>query len=173
MESMMQERLESSPTPRVVAINISETKGIPKTSIASGEFIADFGLKGDAHGGNWHRQVSFLARESIDRMTALGVSGLTPGRFAENITTENIVLDQLAVGTKLVIGDVTLRSHRSVRNALNRALSIIKWVVARCPMRASLPEYSTGERLSRVWRLKFGNNVAVRLDRMGSICQRH
>jgi MOSC domain-containing protein YiiM len=93
---------------KVLAINISEKKGIPKTTIDEGEFIVDFGLKGDAHGGNWHRQVSLLGQESIDKVTALGVKGLCTGKFAENITTEGIVLYELPVGTKLNIGGVIM-----------------------------------------------------------------
>ncbi|HEX2945500.1 MAG TPA: MOSC domain-containing protein [Clostridia bacterium] len=90
----------------VLAINISEKKGVPKKTIDQGEFIVDFGLKGDAHGGNWHRQVSLLGQESIDKMTAIGIKGLCSGKFAENITTEGIVLYELPVGTRLNIGDV-------------------------------------------------------------------
>lgn len=92
--------------PRVVAINISEKKGIPKKTIAKGRFIEKFGLEGDVHGGDWHRQVSFLARESIDKMRAQGVQELTSGSFAENITTENIDLTNLKVGDQLQIGEV-------------------------------------------------------------------
>ena len=91
---------------RVIAINISEKKGIPKTAIPVGEFIVDFGLKGDAHGGNWHRQVSFLGQESIDKVTAQGIEGLCTGKFAENITTEGIILYELPIGTKVQIADV-------------------------------------------------------------------
>ena len=65
----------------------------------------DHGLVGDAHAGNWHRQISLLAQESIDKMTALGVSDLPPGKFAENITTSGIELHTLPVGTRLRIGD--------------------------------------------------------------------
>lgn len=90
---------------KVTAINISEKKGVPKTTIPEGEFIADFGLNGDAHGGNWHRQVSLLGQESIDKMTALGIKGLCTGKFAENITTEGIVLYELPVGTRFQISD--------------------------------------------------------------------
>jgi MOSC domain-containing protein YiiM len=93
---------------KVLAINISEKKGIPKTPIETGDFIVDFGLKGDAHGGNWHRQVSFLGQESIDKVTALGIKGLCTGKFAENITTEGIVLYELPVGTRLDIGGVVM-----------------------------------------------------------------
>jgi len=91
---------------RVLAINISEKKGVPKTAISEGEFIVDFGLKGDAHGGNWHRQVSFLGQESIDKVTAQGIEGLCTGKFAENITTEGIILYELPIGTKVQIADV-------------------------------------------------------------------
>lgn len=91
---------------RVTAINISEKKGVPKTPIPVGEFIVDFGLKGDAHGGNWHRQVSFLGQESIDKVTAQGIEGLCTGKFAENITTEGITLYEIPVGTKFQIADV-------------------------------------------------------------------
>ncbi|MCR4435327.1 MAG: MOSC domain-containing protein [Clostridiales bacterium] len=89
----------------VVAVNISEKKGVPKKTIEEGEFIENFGLKGDAHAGAWHRQVSFLGQESIDKMKALGIKGLCTGKFAENITTEGIELYKLAVGTRLKIGD--------------------------------------------------------------------
>jgi len=90
---------------KVVAINISTRKGIPKDQIEQGVFVEDFGLEGDAHGANWHRQVSLLAQESIDKAIAMGADGLEPGNFAENITTEGIVLFELPIGTRLKIGD--------------------------------------------------------------------
>lgn len=90
----------------VVAINISEKKGVPKKTIDTGEFITDYGLKNDAHAGNWHRQVSFLGNESIDKMKALGIKGLCTGKFAENITTEGIELYSLPIGTHMDIGGV-------------------------------------------------------------------
>jgi len=93
---------------RVVAVNISERKGVPKKTIEVGELIENFGLKGDAHAGNWHRQVSLLGQESIDKMKALGIKGLCTGKFAENLTTEGIELYSLKVGTRLKIGDALL-----------------------------------------------------------------
>ena len=89
----------------VTAINISEKKGVSKKTIEEGEFVVDFGLKGDAHGGNWHRQVSFLGQESIDKMTNLGVKGLCTGKFAENVTTEGIELYTLPIGTKIKVNE--------------------------------------------------------------------
>ncbi len=94
--------------PRVVSINISFKKGIPKQPVQVGELVANYGLKDDAHAGDWHRQVSLLGQESIEKMAALGIKDLTPGKFAENITTENITLYELKIGAKLRIGDAIL-----------------------------------------------------------------
>ena len=91
---------------KVIEVNISERKGVVKHPIEKGYFKINHGLEGDAHAGEWHRQVSFLAQESIDKMTAKGAEGLTPGKFAENITTEGIVLFTLPIGTKLKVGEV-------------------------------------------------------------------
>lgn len=89
---------------RVTAINISEHRGTIKHQVDHAEFRIDHGIVGDAHAGNWHRQISLLGQESIDKMTAMGVDGLDPGKFAENLTTEGICLHTLPVGTKLQIG---------------------------------------------------------------------
>lgn len=93
---------------KVTAVNISEKKGVPKESIEKGYFEVNHGLVGDAHAGNWHRQISLLGQESIDKMTAVGVDGLCTGKFAENLTTEGIVLYELPVGTRMKVGEVTM-----------------------------------------------------------------
>ena len=88
----------------VLAVNISEDKGTKKTNVHSCALLKDFGLKGDAHGGPWHRQVSLLANESIEKMRAMGLN-VGYGDFAENITTEGIDLVHLPIGTKIRVGD--------------------------------------------------------------------
>lgn len=93
---------------KVIAVNISEKKGVVKHPIEEGFFKVDHGLVGDAHAGKWHRQVSLLGTESIDKMKKTGIEGLCSGKFAENITTEGIVLYELPVGTKLRIGEVLM-----------------------------------------------------------------
>lgn len=93
---------------KVIAVNISDRKGVIKQPVEVGECLVDFGIKGDAHGGNWHRQISLLGQESIDKMTAMGVEGLDPGKFAENLTTEGIELFTLPVGTQMEINGVLL-----------------------------------------------------------------
>jgi len=91
---------------KVMAVNISEEKGVTKNPIEKGFFKINHGLDGDAHAGNWHRQVSLLGIESIKKMKAVGIDFITTGQFAENITTEGLTLYELPVGTKLKIGEV-------------------------------------------------------------------
>ena len=93
---------------KVTAVNISTEKGVVKKPIEKGFFKINHGLEGDAHAGEWHRQVSLLSEESIDKMRKAGVFHLEAGKFAENITTEGIVLYELPVGTKLKVGEVTM-----------------------------------------------------------------
>jgi len=88
---------------KVLAVNISKDKGTKKTNIQSCGLLKDFGLAGDAHAGPWHRQVSLLANESIEKMRAMGLK-VGYGDFAENITTEGIDLVHLPIGTEVRIG---------------------------------------------------------------------
>ena len=93
---------------KVLAVNISETKGVPKEPIEKGYFEVNHGLVGDAHAGKWHRQVSLLAQESIDKLNKEKLNGLCVGAFAENLTTEGITLYELPIGTKLKIGETEM-----------------------------------------------------------------
>ena len=89
---------------RVLAVNISEKKGTRKKNINACPVLKDFGLKDDAHAGPWHRQVSLLANESIQKMRATGLE-VSYGDFAENITTEGVDLVHLPIGTTMHIGE--------------------------------------------------------------------
>ena len=91
----------------VKAVCISENKGERKTPVEAVELRENHGIVGDAHAGDWHRQVSLLAEESIDKMRALGLD-VTAGDFAENITTGGIDLVSLPIGSRLQIGDTLL-----------------------------------------------------------------
>ncbi len=89
---------------RVVAVCISENKGERKKPVGSVELRENHGIVGDAHSGEWHRQVSLLALESIRKMQQKGLD-VDTGDFAENITTEGIDLPSLPLGTRLAIGE--------------------------------------------------------------------
>lgn len=91
----------------VVAVNISEKKGERKTPVTAVDLLLNHGIAGDAHAGVWHRQVSLLAEESIDKMRALGLN-VNAGDFAENITTKGINLVSLTVGSLLQVGESLL-----------------------------------------------------------------
>ena len=92
---------------QVVAVSVSEKKGERKTPMNAVELQVNHGITGDAHAGDWHRQVSLLAEESIDKMRALGLN-VNAGDFAENITTKGINLVSLPVGSLLQVGESLL-----------------------------------------------------------------
>jgi MOSC domain-containing protein YiiM len=89
----------------ILAINISEKKGVQKTEVQEAFLLENYGIKGDAHAGPGIRQISLLAKESIDKIRDRIDSGLCFGRFAENITTEGVALGTLPIGTRLRLGE--------------------------------------------------------------------
>lgn len=93
---------------RVISINISNSKGKSKSPVNEAIVIENWGIKGDAHGGShWHRQISLLAVESMEKMRNNGLR-LSYGDFAENITTEGINLSEIELGEHLKIGEVII-----------------------------------------------------------------
>ena len=90
---------------RIISINISDKTGTKKEPVDSAELKEDFGIVGDAHAGDKreeyaHRQISLLAQESIDKVANKDVD-FHPGIFAENLTTEGVILPELPLGTKI------------------------------------------------------------------------
>ena len=104
---------------QVVAVCISENKGERKKPVASVELKVEHGIVGDAHAGEWHRQVSLLAQESIAKMRALGLD-VDSGDFAENITTSGIDLLSLPVGSRIAIGETVLEVTQIGKECHNR-----------------------------------------------------
>lgn len=92
---------------QIVAVSVSDRKGEKKKNVSQGVLIENAGLDGDAHAGQWHRQISLLALESIDKIKARGLD-VVPGDFAENITTSGFAVDELPVGTRLRLGTEAL-----------------------------------------------------------------
>lgn len=115
----------------VVAVCVSEQKGTPKHPVPALELRLGLGIVGDAHAGNWHRQLSLLAEESVDRMRGLGVE-LPPGIFAENILTRGLELKALPVGTVLRAGTALLAVTQIGKECHNDCA--IKQAVGRCVM---------------------------------------
>ncbi len=92
---------------KVILVNISEKKGTIKKPVKE-IILYNNGIKSDAHAGNWHRQVSLLAKKSIDRFTISSGKNINYGEFDENITTSGIELCQTSPKDKLIIGSVEL-----------------------------------------------------------------
>lgn len=91
----------------IIAVCVSAAKGERKTPVDKVVLRENHGIVGDAHAGDWHRQVSLLAKESIDKMRKLGLD-VDNGDFAENLTTRGVNLPTLAIGTRLKIGETLL-----------------------------------------------------------------
>lgn len=91
----------------VHAVCISKEKGTEKSRVPSAEFEEDWGIRGDAHAGRWHRQVSLLSKEKIDAFRARGAQ-VEDGAFGENLVVSGIDFKSLPLGTRLRCGDVLL-----------------------------------------------------------------
>lgn len=98
---------EAAAKGRVRSINVSKRKGTRKTPCEMVTVVAHQGVAEDAHAGDWHRQVSLLAWESIEKARATGLD-VAEGDFAENVTTEGIDLLALPLGTRVRIGGEVL-----------------------------------------------------------------
>lgn len=116
----------------VVSVNISERKGTQKHPVPEIELKIQHGIVGDAHAGDWHRQVSMLAEESVDTMRAVCPIELNAGVFAENINTIGIDLKSLPVGTHMRIGETEVEVTQIGKECHNDCA--IKKAVGKCVM---------------------------------------
>lgn len=117
---------------KVVSVNISEHKGEQKHPVPHIELKLRHGIVGDAHAGDWHRQISLLAEESVDTMRANCPVALNPGVFAENINTIGVDLRHLPVGTHLRIGETEVEVTQIGKECRNDCA--IKKAVGKCVM---------------------------------------
>ncbi len=146
------------PTPpagTVVAANVSESKGERKKAVPEVVLRAEHGIEGDAHAGPWHRQVSLLAQESIDKMTAAGLD-VGPGDFAENITTLGIDVAALPIGTILDLGEALVEVTQIGKECHTRCA--IYYQAGDCVM----PREGIFVRVLRAGRVAPGDPVRVR-----------
>ena len=116
---------------KVVSVNISERKGTVKHPVPEVRLKLRHGIVGDAHAGDWHRQISMLAEESVDTMRAV-LPQLKDGAFAENINTVGIDLKSLPVGTRLRVGETEVEVTQIGKECHNDCA--IKKATGRCVM---------------------------------------
>jgi len=108
---------------KIVAVSISDRKGVVKHNVPQARLLQDHGLEGDAHAEGGIRQVSLLAKESIDKMRAAGAQ-VNPGDFAENLTTEGLDVCALPVGTKLRVGSEVELEITQIGKACHKGCAI-------------------------------------------------
>lgn len=117
---------------KIVSISTSKKKGTRKGTVDEAYLKKEHGLEGDAHAGNWHRQVSFLASEEIDKARQRGLE-VTFGDFAENIATTGIDWKNVPVGTRIRLGEDALVEITQIgKECTIAAPFIIRPVIALC-----------------------------------------
>lgn len=141
----------------VVSVNISEKKGVKKEPRAEGYLLEDYGLQGDAHAGPGLRQVSLLALESIQKMREMGVD-VSPGDFAENITTSYLDLPSLPIGTILEVGEGLVLEVTQIGKTCHTGCAIFQQV-GHCVM----PKEGIFVRVVKGGKIKPGDKINVRL----------
>jgi molybdopterin adenylyltransferase len=112
---------------KIISVNISDNKGEKKHNIDKCRLLEGHGLEQDAHAGPWHRQVSLLAAESIEKIRKMGLN-VSPGDFAENLTTEGIDLPTLPIGTRLQIGGTVLMKVTQIGKECHTRCAIFQQV---------------------------------------------
>jgi len=117
---------------KILAVNISQKKGEKKRNIGCVLFLEDIGLDGDAHAESGIRQVSLLAKESIEKIRAKGLD-VHYGDFAENLTTEGIDLPSLPIGTRLKVGQEVLLEVTQIGKVCHTRCNIF-YTVGDCVM---------------------------------------
>ncbi|AGB41192.1 molybdenum cofactor biosynthesis protein MoaC [Halobacteroides halobius DSM 5150] len=145
-------------TGKVVAICRSQEKGVAKKEISEVELKIDYGLEGDAHAGDWHRQVSLLAQEDIAYMKEQGLE-LEAGAFGENLITQGLDLQMLAVGAKLKLNsNIVLEVTQKGKECHDRCA--IYEAVGDCIM----PRRGIFARVVKGGKLKKNDKVEVLID---------
>lgn len=138
----------NSETGIIEAICISERRGIQKTEVEHAMFLENFGIEGDAHGGNWHRQVSLLCSEKIQEFNAKG-AGVLPGAFGENLVVRGYDFQQIPIGTRFQCGEVILELTQHGKECHSHCEIYKKMGECIMPAQGTFAEVIHGGRISK------------------------
>ncbi|MCK6681385.1 MAG: molybdopterin-binding protein [Thermoanaerobaculia bacterium] len=141
---------------RVEALCVSERKGVQKTPVDSVRFVTNHGIEGDAHAGDWHRQVSLLALEDVESMRQKGLSDLASGDFAENVVVSGVPLGDLGLGTRIRLGDEAILSITQIGKTCHTRCAIF-YLAGDCIM----PRLGLFARVVRGGKVDVGDPVGI------------
>lgn len=139
----------------IVAVCTSKRKGVRKRNVGEAELRAKWGIVGDAHAGKWHRQVSLLAMESIEKMRAKGLN-VGPGSFAENLTTQDLHLLSLPIGSRVRVGSDVVLEITQIGKECHLGCAIFRQT-GKCIM----PREGIFARVIRGGRVKVGDAIEI------------
>lgn len=139
----------------IVSINVSSEKGTPKSGVPTVNVIENVGFHQDAHAGSHDRQVSLLAMEHVESMRRKGVD-VKPGSFAENITTQGVDLDTIAIGDRLKLGDGVILEVTRIGKECHEPCAIYHQA-GECVM----PDHGVFTRVVRGGTLQVGDDVEI------------
>ena len=140
---------------KIVSIAISRKKGTRKEQVEQASLIQEYGLEGDAHAGPWHRQLSFLSAESIEKARGQGLD-VTFGDFAENIATSGIDWQELPIGTRVQLGDSALTEITQIGKECHNKCAIY-YLAGDCIM----PREGIFARVLRGGRIRCGDMIRI------------
>jgi MOSC domain-containing protein YiiM len=146
---------------KIIAVSISDKKGVSKQNVKKGELKENIGLVGDAHADGSHRQVSLLDQSSIDKMRKMGID-VKPGDFAENLTTDGVKLHLLPVGTMLSIDDDIILEITQIGKECHAGCAIQKQV-GKCIM----PQEGVFARVLHGGTVKVGQRIEIENANIG------
>ncbi len=150
----------------VKAVCTSDRRGIQKINVGTAEFVENFGIRTDAHGGNWHRQVSLLSAEKVEEFNQRG-AGVEPGAFGENLVVEGFDFRNLPVGTTFQCNDVILEmtqigkechTHCQIYHKMGECIMPVQGVFARVVKGGTI---SVGDEMKIIDRADTRYTVAV------------
>jgi MOSC domain-containing protein YiiM len=144
---------------KIVSIATSKKKGTRKTQVDEANLIVEHGLEGDAHAGPWHRQVCFLAEESIEKARKQGLD-VTFGDFAENISTIGIDWPSIPVGTRVTLGESVLVEITQIGKVCHKKCAIY-YQAGDCIM----PREGVFARVLEGGTIRLGDSVGIQKDK--------
>ncbi len=148
---------------KIFALSISEKRGTIKYNVEGANFVENYGIENDAHAGDWHRQISLLSIESIEKFNANSNFKVNPGEFSENVTTQGIeLLTTLPIGSMIKIGNDVLLKVTQHGKKCHTDCAVFK-TVGKCIM----PTEGIFATVLKGGKVRVGDSIHIQLQKDG------